>query len=114
MKDSIQVDDQGKLKCAIEYTLNKIGGKWKTVILWHLGVEGTYRYNELRRLLPGVTHKVLTEQLKELEQDGLITRKQFDEIPPRVEYSMTEKGMTLMPLLQEMHHWGTDNSEDFC
>ncbi|WP_349407710.1 helix-turn-helix domain-containing protein [Pseudalkalibacillus sp. SCS-8] len=114
MTDTIQVDDEGKLKCAIEYTLKKIGGKWKTVILWHLSMDGTYRYNELRRLLPGVTHKVLTQQLKELEEDAFISRKQFDEIPPRVEYSITERGLTLMPILKEMHKWGTENGEDFC
>ncbi|MGR3762934.1 winged helix-turn-helix transcriptional regulator [Rossellomorea sp. NS-SX7] len=111
MEKNVQVDDQGKLKCSIEYTLNKIGGKWKTVILWHLGVEGTYRYNELRRLLPGVAHKVLSQQLKELEEDGLINRKQYNEIPPKVEYSITEKGMTLKPVLDAMHRWGTEQDE---
>lgn len=108
VEKNVQVDDKGKLKCSIEYTLNKIGGKWKTVILWHLSVEGTYRYNELRRLLPGVTHKVLSQQLKELEEDGLINRKQYNEIPPKVEYSMTERGMTLKPVLEAMHRWGTE------
>ncbi|TKD69212.1 winged helix-turn-helix transcriptional regulator [Pseudalkalibacillus hwajinpoensis] len=103
------VDQKGKLKCSIEYTLKKIGGKWKTVILWHLGVEGTLRYSELRKLLPGVTHKVMTQQLKELEEDGFINRTQYDTIPPKVEYSMTERGKTLMPLLEQMHLWGTEN-----
>ncbi|APH03707.1 winged helix-turn-helix transcriptional regulator [Bacillus weihaiensis] len=111
MDNNVTVDDKGKLKCSIEYTLQKIGGKWKTVILWHLSVEGTYRYNELRRLLPGVTHKVLSQQLKELEADGLINRKQYNEMPPKVEYSISERGITLMPLLQEMHKWGTENGE---
>ncbi|MCA1060614.1 helix-turn-helix transcriptional regulator [Rossellomorea aquimaris] len=105
------VDQQGKLKCSIEYTLRKIGGKWKTVILWHLGTEGTHRYNELRRLLPGVTHKVLSQQLKELEEDGFINRTQYDTIPPKVEYSMTDLGMTLMPILQHMHVWGKEHGE---
>jgi len=109
----IQVDQKGKLKCSIEYTLNKIGGKWKTVILWNLGTEDTHRYNELRRLLPGVTHKVLTQQLKELEQDEFISRKQYDEIPPKVEYTLTDKGKTLMPVLQAMHDWGTKHGEEF-
>ncbi|WP_079478287.1 winged helix-turn-helix transcriptional regulator [Halobacillus salinus] len=105
------LDENGKLKCSIEYTLKKIGGKWKTVILWHLGVEGTHRYNELRRLLPGVAHKVLSQQLKELEEDGFINRKQYDEIPPKVEYSMTAKGKTLLPILQEMHKWGSEHNQ---
>ncbi|KMM37241.1 winged helix-turn-helix transcriptional regulator [Guptibacillus hwajinpoensis] len=103
------VDENGKLKCSIEYTLKKIGGKWKTVILWHLGVEGTLRYSELRKLLPGVTHKVMTQQLKEMEEDGFINRTQYDTIPPKVEYSMTERGKTLMPILEQMHLWGTEN-----
>ncbi|MBA2175683.1 helix-turn-helix transcriptional regulator [Halobacillus locisalis] len=111
MSEQPNVDEQGKLKCSIEYTLNKVGGKWKTVILWHLGVDGIHRYNELRRLLPGVAHKVLSQQLKDLEMDGLIQRKQYDEIPPKVEYSMTDKGRTLLPLLEEMHRWGTEQSQ---
>ncbi|KUP07848.1 HxlR family transcriptional regulator [Bacillus coahuilensis p1.1.43] len=107
MKTSLNVDEKGKLRCSIEYTLQKIGGKWKTVILWHLGMEGTFRYNEFRRLLPGITHKMLTQQLKELEHDGFIIRTQFDEIPPRVEYSISKIGLTLLPLLQEIHRWGS-------
>ncbi|ARI77963.1 winged helix-turn-helix transcriptional regulator [Halobacillus mangrovi] len=109
---STPTDEHGKLKCSIEYTLKKIGGKWKTVILWHLGIDGTLRYNEIRRLLPGVTHKVLTQQLKELEEDGLVSRKQYETIPPKVEYSMTAKGETLMPILELMHEWGSDHQEN--
>ncbi len=105
------IDKQGKLKCSIEYTLKKIGGKWKTVILWHLGTDGTLRYNELRRLLPGVAHKVLSQQLKELEEDGFILRTQYDTIPPKVEYSMTELGSTLMPILKLMHTWGNEHGD---
>ncbi|MDM5317283.1 helix-turn-helix domain-containing protein [Fictibacillus sp. b24] len=103
------LNKDGKLKCSIEYTLQKIGGKWKTVILWHLGEDGTLRYNELRSLLPGVTHKVLTEQLKELEEDGFISRKAYNTVPPKVEYSMTELGATLMPILKQMHVWGKEH-----
>lgn len=106
-----EVDQNGKLKCSIEYTLKKIGGKWRTVILWHLGVDGTHRYSELRELLPGVTHKVMSQQLKELEKEGFIDRTQYDTIPPKVEYSMTEKGKTLMPILEQMHLWGTENQK---
>ncbi|MGF2614502.1 winged helix-turn-helix transcriptional regulator [Rossellomorea vietnamensis] len=107
MDSSIEVDENGKLKCSIEYTLNKVGGKWKLVILWHLAFDGMHRYNELRRLLPGITHKMLSQQLKELEQEGLINRKQYNEVPPKVEYSISEKGETLKPLLKEMHKWGS-------
>ncbi|BCB02665.1 transcriptional regulator [Bacillus sp. KH172YL63] len=104
-------DHNGKLKCSIEYTLKKIGGKWKTVILWHLGTDGTLRYNELRKLLPGVAHKVLSQQLKELEEDGFILRTQYDTIPPKVEYSMTPLGTTLMPILKQMHSWGMEHGD---
>ncbi|QHE53490.1 helix-turn-helix domain-containing protein [Pontibacillus sp. HMF3514] len=106
------IDKEGKLNCSIEYTLKKIGGKWKTVILWHLGVDGTLRYNELRKLLPGVTHKVLSQQLKELEVDGFIDRVPYNTIPPKVEYSMTDKGKSVMPILEQMHIWGTKYGED--
>ncbi|MYL35800.1 transcriptional regulator [Pontibacillus yanchengensis] len=105
------VNDEGKLNCSIEYTLRKIGGKWKTVILWHLGTEGTFRYNEMRGMLPGVTHKVLSHQLKELEEDGFIHREQYNTIPPKVECSITEHGMTIMPILQQMHKWGTEHGD---
>ncbi|MGD6817793.1 winged helix-turn-helix transcriptional regulator [Metabacillus sp. 84] len=105
----MQVNEEGKLKCSIEYTLRKIGGKWKTVILWHLGVDGTMRYGEIRTLLPGVADKVMSRQLKELEEDGFISRTPYETVPPRVEYTMTEQGRTLMPVLKEMHRWGTEN-----
>ncbi|KEZ50571.1 winged helix-turn-helix transcriptional regulator [Metabacillus indicus] len=101
--------NKGKLKCSIEYTLNKIGGKWKTVILWHLGTDGTLRYSEIQRLLTGVTHKVLSRQLKELEDDGFVERRQYNTMPPKVEYTLTSKGETLMPILQHMHVWGKEN-----
>ncbi|SDJ66205.1 winged helix-turn-helix transcriptional regulator [Salimicrobium halophilum] len=103
------IDENGKLKCSIEYTMKKIGGKWKPVILWHLGADGTLRYNELRRLLPGVSHKVLSQQLKELEEDRFIDRVSYNTIPPKVEYSMTDVGRTIMPILEQMHIWGAEH-----
>jgi len=109
MDEQIVVDENGKLKCSIEVTLQKIGGKWKPVILWHLAYDGTHRYSELKNLMPGITHKMLSQQLKELEKDHLITRKQFDEMPLKVEYSISPKGMTLKKLLKEMHNWGSSN-----
>lgn len=110
---NLPVNQHGKLKCSIEYTLNKIGNKWKSVILWHLGVDGTLRYSKLRSLLPGVSHKVMTAQLKELEQDGLVERIQYNTVPPKVEYLLTEKGQSVMPILELMHAWGVQNGEDF-
>lgn len=109
MKEEIQVDEKGKLKCSIEYTISIIGGKWKPVIIWHLGVDGILRYNQLKKLMPGITHKMLSQQLKELEQERLVNRKQYNQIPPKVEYSLTEKGDTVIPILEMMHKWGEEN-----
>lgn len=91
--------------CPVEATLDVISGKWKGVILFRL-VEQPRRFNELRRLLPNVSQRVLTTQLRDLEGDGLINRRIFAEVPPRVEYSLTPLGRTLEPLLREMKRWG--------
>ncbi len=90
--------------CAVEVAIDAIGGKWKGVILYHL--DSTRRFNELRRLMPAVTQRMLTRQLRELEKDGIVERKVYAEVPPRVEYSMTEFGRTLQPILSELHKWG--------
>ncbi|SHF46127.1 winged helix-turn-helix transcriptional regulator [Caloramator proteoclasticus] len=95
--------------CPVEYTLSIIGGKWKTVILWHLSNNEVLRYGELKRLVNGITHKTLSNQLKELEADGLINRKEYYQIPPKVEYSLTEKGKGLMPILKAPCEWGSKN-----
>lgn len=91
--------------CPMEATLDLIGGKWKSVILFRLS-EGTKRYNELGRLLCRITPRMLTQQLRDLERDGLITRTVFAEVPPRVEYSLTETGRTLQPVLDALMIWG--------
>jgi DNA-binding HxlR family transcriptional regulator len=96
----------GDFNCEKELTLSIISGKWKIVILWHLGVEGPHRFSELQRLFPKITHKMLTSQLKELIEDGIVHREVYPEVPPRVEYSMTELGMTLLPIIQMMYEWG--------
>lgn len=95
--------------CEKELTLSVIGGKWKLVILWHLGFEGTFRFNEIRRLFRSISHRILSKQLKELEQDGLISRKVYDSSPPKVEYSITDRGKTVLPIVQAMYEWGKDN-----
>jgi DNA-binding HxlR family transcriptional regulator len=91
--------------CPIETTLDVLGGKWKGMVLHRL-LHGTLRFNELRRLLPHVTQRMLTRQLRELERDGIIRRKVYAEVPPKVEYSLTPFGLSLKPILLMMEDWG--------
>lgn len=93
------------VQCPISSTLAFIGGRWKTVILYYLGA-GDRRFGELGARIPPISRKVLTQQLRELEEDGLIARTEYAEMPPRVEYSLTELGKSLSPLLKEMSVWG--------
>lgn len=99
----------GEFNCEKELTLSIISGKWKIVILWHLGHEGCHRFGELFRLFKNISNRILTKQLRELEQDNIITRKIYDENPPKVEYLMTERGMTLLPIVDAMFDWGRAN-----
>lgn len=92
--------------CEKELTLNIIGGKWKMLIMWHLGKTGTKRFGELKTLIPGITQRMLTNQLRELEGDHIIHREVFPVVPPKVEYSLTENGESLMPILDAMYKWG--------
>lgn len=92
---------------AIEATLEAITGKWKLSILCHLG-NGTLRTGELRRLLPGISQRVLTLQLRELEDAGIIKRTVYNEVPPRVEYSLSERGLDLRHILAQMSDWGQE------
>lgn len=94
-----------RYSCAVEATLDVIGGRWKGVILFHL-MEGTKRFNELHRLIDGCTQRMLTLQLRELEQDGVVLRVVYAEVPPKVEYSLTEFGRSLEPILLLMRAWG--------
>lgn len=91
--------------CPVEMTLQIIGGKWKPLILFYL-LQGTKRFNELRRLLPHVTQQMLTLQLRELERHGIVHRHVYAEVPPKVEYSLTPLGHSLEPLLEQMLEWG--------
>lgn len=95
-----------KVSCEIEVTLRMIGGKCKPLILYYLAENGTKRFNELLKYITQISQKTLTVQLRELEADGLILREAFAEIPPRVEYSVTAKGLSLMPILELMCEWG--------
>lgn len=94
--------------CTFEITIDLIGGKWKPLIIWHLGTKGTLRFNELKKLLPNATPKMLTQQLRELEADKLINRKVYPQVPPKVEYSLTDIGKSLMPILSMMCDWGRE------
>lgn len=92
-------------QCPIDATIKAVGGKWKPLILWNLR-KGAMRYSELERQIPGITQKMLSQHLKELEETGLIQRVVLGTVPPRVEYSFSEFGRTLEPLLEQMCKWG--------
>lgn len=94
------------LACPVEATLELIGGKWKGIILYHLLVDGTLRFNKLKKILHHVTQRMLTKQLRELEEAGLIHREVYPEVPPKVEYSLTETGRSLEPVLLLLKEWG--------
>ncbi len=90
-------------------TLNVIGGKWKPIIL-HMLSSGVMRFGDIKKNIPPVSHKMLTQRLRELEADGIIFRKVYAEVPPRVEYSLTDKGETLKPILEKLYEWGQQNA----
>jgi DNA-binding HxlR family transcriptional regulator len=94
--------------CPVEAALEVIGGKWKGTILYRL-LMGKKRFNELKRMFPSLTQRILTQQLRELERDGIIHREVYAEVPPRVEYSLTEFGRTLTPVLELLREWGVNN-----
>ena len=92
--------------CPVEAALERIGGKWKGIALYHL-LDGTKRFNELKRAIGGnVSQRMLTKQLRELERDGLVVRKVYPVVPPHVEYSLSNKGRTLEPILMALREWG--------
>lgn len=96
---------ENPIDCPMIKTINLIGGKWKPVIL-HMLCEGTMRFGEIKRNIPPVSQKMLTQQLRELEADGIVSRQVYAEVPPRVEYSLTVLGSTLKPVLQGLYAWG--------
>lgn len=101
----IDLTAHSRLTCAVETTLGIIGGRWKVLILREL-LDGGKRFNQLHRSLHGITQKMLTQQLRELEEAGIIHREVYLQVPPKVEYSLTEMGQTLKPVLAAMHDWG--------
>ncbi len=98
-------NDDTRTRCVVESVIGVIGGRWKCVVLFHLS-HGTLRFGELRRLLPNVTQRMLTLTLRELEEDGLVRRTVYAEVPPRVEYDLTPWGCSLEPIIVAMCEWG--------
>ncbi|MEK3787234.1 winged helix-turn-helix transcriptional regulator [Paenibacillus sp. FSL K6-1230] len=91
------------------YTISLIGGKWKMVIMYLLAENETVRFNDLKRQIGAITYRTLSAQLKELEADGLVNRKEYPQVPPKVEYSLTDKAKTLLPILENLCEWGVKN-----
>lgn len=104
-----EVLEYARPTCPMEYTMRTIAGKWKLVILWHIYDKDVIRYGQLKKSLSNITHKMLSNQLKELVLSELVHRETYHQIPPKVEYSLTEKGKTLIPILDIMHQWGIEN-----
>lgn len=118
-KDSVimsMAEYKGKVKniqdTPFGYTLSVIGGKWKLVIIYLLAENQPIRFNDLKRQIGAITYKILSSQLKELEADGMVKRKEYPQIPPKVEYSLTDKAKTLLPVLEELCEWGVKNQNN--
>ncbi|MDO5296776.1 MAG: helix-turn-helix domain-containing protein [bacterium] len=107
----ISMSDVTDNRCPILHALDVVGQKWKLPILWYLHEKENTRYNELKRRIPGITNMMLTKSLRELEADGLVKRKQYDTIPPKVEYALTSQGLALLPALNELYKWGQAHME---
>ncbi|MCY8421791.1 transcriptional regulator HypR [Bacillus inaquosorum] len=96
--------------CPVEFTLDVIGGKWKGILFYHM-IDGKKRFNEFRRICPSITQRMLSLQLRELEADGIVHREVYHQVPPKVEYSLTEFGRTLEPIVLQMKEWGESNRD---
>ena len=109
-QEKVFVVEGKEYHCAMDVTMDYIGGKWKTVVLWYLRKDKK-RFSELKRLIPNITEKMLSLQLKDLENDGIVKRKIYAEVPPKVEYYLTDFGKTLIPMLEEIAKWGRGLAE---
>ena len=105
MEEQIMNPDCPSQPCPVETTLNILSGKWKGIILFRL-LGGKKRFNEIKRLIPNITHRTLTLQLRELERDRVLKRTVYAEVPPRVEYELTEVGISMAPIIRAMYDWG--------
>ncbi|HEU4718287.1 MAG TPA: helix-turn-helix domain-containing protein [Bacteroidia bacterium] len=101
---------ENRFTCAMDLTMSVIGGKWKTVVLWYLKSKPK-RFSELKRHVPGISEKMLSLQLREMERDGIVKRTVFPEVPPRVEYELTKEGKTLIPALNAIAAWGREKAK---
>ncbi|MGC9517101.1 MAG: winged helix-turn-helix transcriptional regulator [Methanomicrobiales archaeon] len=106
----LELDENGEYICSVEVAINQIGGKWKSLILCTLK-NGKLRFSEINKKLPDITQRMLTKTLRELENDGIINRKVYAEVPPRVEYCLTEKGESIIPILDSLCEWGKKYGE---
>ena len=95
-------------KCPITSTMLAIGGRWKLIIIWHLR-NGALRYNEVKKAIPNISEKMLIQQLKDLENDGWVVKKNYNEMPPRTDYSLTKLGKSFVPILESIYSWGKKN-----
>lgn len=111
MKNNSKTSDTTQM-CAVDYAFKRIGGKYKGMILWHLNSKAVLRYGALSRTVPNITTKMLTQALRELEDDKLIIRKMYHEVPPKVEYSLSDKGRELIPFIEYLHNWGKKQMEN--
>ncbi|MBE7177245.1 MAG: helix-turn-helix transcriptional regulator [Mucilaginibacter polytrichastri] len=107
-KEKIQKKFGRVCDCPITAAIHVVGGKWKPVIIWLL-LPGPMRFGELHRAIPGIALKVLSRQLKELEQDGILVRRAYPEVPPRVDYTLTERGQSLLQIMDLLAGWGREN-----
>jgi DNA-binding HxlR family transcriptional regulator len=103
----ISEENLNNVTCPMEFAMNQISGKWKLVILWHIYDQEVIRFGELMKSINKITHKMLSNQLKELVNDGIIHKEIYKEIPPKVEYSLTEHGKTLIPIMEMLFEWGS-------
>ncbi|WP_268741305.1 winged helix-turn-helix transcriptional regulator [Fusobacterium simiae] len=105
------MDKNKKYNCFFEFTLDIVGGKWKPIILYYISINSVARHSELKRFIPSINERMLTRQLRELEEDNLIERKVYPVVPPKVEYRLTEYGNTLIPILKSLVLWGKNYAQ---
>jgi len=108
-KASVKAEPGRLYNCPVEATISQIGGKYKAIILYHLLEDGVLRFSELSRYIPRATAKMLTQQLRELEADGLVHREVYAVVPPKTEYSLTSRGQTLRPVIESVCDWGREH-----